>query len=164
MRWEEAGNTAVTINETIRQYGSDILAADNFKKSAKNIQHGKVSVMRHSIDVARMGLIINRSLHLNCEEKDLVRGALLHDYFQYDWHNWSDPRNTHAPLHGFYHPGIALKNALREFPLTEKEQDIIKKHMWPMTVIPPACREAWVITLADKYVSARETVRGFLGV
>ena len=151
----------MTINETIRSFGSDILNSENFKRSDENIQHGTVSVMRHSIRVTRMSLVINRSLKLGCDEKALVRGALLHDYFLYDWHNWQDERNTHAPLHGFYHPGIALKNALREFPLDEKEQDVIKKHMWPLTVIPPACKEAWVVTLADKYVSAKETLNGF---
>ena len=148
----------MTITDTIQHFGSDILNAESFKQSAHNIQHGRISVMRHSIDVARMGLIINRRLHLHCQEKDLVRGALLNDYFQYDWHDWSDPRNTHAPLHGFFHPGIALRNAMREFTLSAREQDIIKKHMWPMTLVPPVCREAWVVTLADKYVSVKETL------
>lgn len=153
----------MTINETIRAYGRDILDAENFKQSSKNIQHGTVSVRAHSIQVARMSLVINRSLHLDCDERSLVRGALLHDYFQYDWHDWDDPKNTHAPLHGFYHPGIALKNALKEFVLSECEQDIIKKHMWPLTVVPPSYKESWVVTLADKYVSARETLKGFQG-
>ena len=42
-------------------------------------------------------------------------------------------------------------------------QDIIKKHMWPLTVIPPSYKESWVVTVADKYVSARETLRGVFG-
>ena len=151
----------MTITETIQSYGRDILAAENFKKSDENIQHGTVSVMQHSIRVARMSLVINRALQLNCDEEALVRGGLLHDYFLYDWHDWDDARNTHAPLHGFYHPGIALKNALKEFTLSDTEQDIIKKHMWPLTVIPPSYKESWVVTLADKYVSAKETLTGF---
>lgn len=150
----------MTVTETIQSYGRDILRSENFLKSEENIQHGTVSVRRHSIQVARMSLVINRALQLNCDEEALVRGALLHDFFQYDWHNWDDPRNTHAPLHGFYHPGIALRNALKEFTLSDTEQDIIKKHMWPLTVIPPSHKESWVVTVADKYVSARETLRG----
>jgi len=62
-------------------------------------------------------------------------------------------------LHGFYHPGIALKNADQEYELTLREKDIIKKHMWPLTVVPPLCREAWIVTTADKYCSLLETLR-----
>ena len=38
-------------------------------------------------------------------------------------------------------------------------KDIIKKHMWPLTIIPPACREAWIVTAADKYCSLLETLK-----
>ncbi len=61
-------------------------------------------------------------------------------------------------LHGFFLPGIALQNAAAEYPLTMRERDIIKKHMWPLTVVPPMCREAWIVTVADKWCSAMETV------
>ena len=30
--------------------------------------------------------------------------------------------------------------------------------MWPLTVIPPMCREAWIVTTADKYCSLLETL------
>ena len=62
-------------------------------------------------------------------------------------------------LHGFYHPGIALRNASAEYRLTPRERDIIKKHMWPLTVVPPMCREAWIVTMADKWCSTLETLR-----
>ena len=29
----------------------------------------------------------------------------------------------------------------------------------PLTVIPPKCREAWIVTLADKWCSTLETIR-----
>ena len=81
----------------------------------------------------------------------------MHDYFLYDWHDKT--RKNYQRLHGFYHPGIALKNASMEYPLTLREKDIIKKHMWPLTVVPPLCREAWIVTTADKYCSLLETLR-----
>ena len=87
----------------------------------------------------------------------MVRGALLHDYFLYDWHDKS--RENYQRLHGFYHPGIALRNASMEYELTLREKDIIKKHMWPLTVVPPLCREAWIVTTADKYCSLLETLK-----
>ena len=61
-------------------------------------------------------------------------------------------------LHGFYHPSRALHNAQKEYTLTKRQEDIIKKHMWPLTVVPPMCREAWIVTAADKYCSFMETV------
>ncbi len=42
--------------------------------------------------------------------------------------------------------------------MTARERDIIKKHMWPLTVVPPMCREAWIVTTADKYCSLMETL------
>lgn len=99
---------------------------------------------------------------LPCSERELIRGALLHDYFLYDWHDRS--RENYQALHGFYHPGIALKNASKEYKLTLREKDIIKKHMWPLTIVPPRCREAWIVTTADKYCSILETLKLRRGV
>ena len=141
------------------QYGGDILAAEQFKKLKEFIQHGNVTVYEHCIHVALCAIRINKELYANAKERELVRGALLHDYFLYDWHNADAPGNTHPKLHGFYHPGIALRNATRDFVLSEREKDIIRKHMWPLTVNPPRCREAWLVCLADKYASTLETLK-----
>ena len=89
-----------------------------------------------------------------------MRAALLHDYFLYDWHEHDAPGNKHPRLHGFYHPGIAARNAKKDFNLTERELDAIRKHMWPLTILPPSHRESWVITMADKYVSSLEVLKG----
>ncbi len=51
-----------------------------------------------------------------------------------------------------------MRNAIRDYELTELEKDIIKKHMWPLTVVPPGCREAWIVTMADKWCSLLETI------
>lgn len=146
-----------TLHHDIRTEGKDILESINFRKSEKNMQHGNVSVRRHSIQVAKYSLLISSKLGIKCNKRDLIRGALLHDYFLYDWHD-----NNHVSihkLHGFYHPGVALTNAKKEYELTKKQQDIIKKHMWPLTVVPPVCKEAWIVSMADKYCSLMETAR-----
>ena len=82
---------------------------------------------------------------------------MLHDYFLYDWHNHIHKKGWRN-LHGFTHPETALNNARKEYQLSSREQDIIKKHMWPLTLVPPLCREAWIVTAADKYCSFLETV------
>ena len=144
-----------------KHYGSDIFQKPNFKKTAKFVQHGDVSVRKHSISVALTALRISHMLPFHTNDKAIVRGALLHDYLLYDWHkNKIRPSRFYKfyELHGFTHPGTALKNAKKDFRLTPREQDIIKKHMWPLTVIPPMCREAWIVTAADKYCSLMETL------
>ena len=141
----------------LKTYGSDILDSDNFQKTKDYIQHGNMTVNNHCIDVAKYSLALKKKLGVKCSERELVRGALLHDYFLYDWHDKT--RDNRKRLHGFYHPGIALHNASKEYKLTNREKDIIKKHMWPLTVVPPQCREAWIVTAADKYCSLLETIR-----
>ena len=159
---KQDSNKRQKVHRAILKYGNDILHSPGFIDSGKSVQHGNMSVRQHSIDVAKCSLQISRKLPFHFKEKDLVRGALLHDYFLYDWHNKKvrlrDIREFYK-LHGFSHPVTALKNAKKEFELTKREEDIIRKHMWPLTIKPPACREAWVVTLADKYCSLLETFR-----
>ena len=123
---------------------------------------GKYGMLRRSFllnhkKALYTGMMLADKLKIRVKRRDMIRGALLHDYFLYDWHD-KDHINPFK-LHGFFHPGRALKNATRDFELTEREKDIIRKHMWPMTVILPMCREAWIVTVADKWVSLKETLR-----
>ncbi|MBR0163125.1 MAG: HD domain-containing protein [Lachnospiraceae bacterium] len=117
------------------------------------IQHGSVTTYDHVLDVARLSYRINKAFRISARERELVRGALLHDYFLYDWHHWD------GPLHGPYHPKAALKNAKRDFDLTKREENIIRSHMWPLTPLHiPKTREAVIVCIADKICSARETL------
>lgn len=142
--------------EVIKKYGKDILESDNFKMISKHVQHGSMSVQDHCINVAITSVKISEKFGIKCNMRDLVRGALLHDYFLYDWHK-GDPNDNR--LHGFVHPQKALNNAKKEYDLTEIQEEVIRKHMWPLTVMPPTCREAWIVTTADKYCSLLETLR-----
>lgn len=144
------------IQNELNLYAWDILHSKNFDSSKNNMQHGRISVKEHSIQVARQSVAFAELLGIEHSRRDLVRGALLHDYFLYDWHD-VDKENPHR-LHGFHHPARALKNAEEEYELTDRQREIIIKHMWPLTVIPPMCREAWVVTAADKYCSLLETM------
>jgi uncharacterized protein len=140
----------------LMKYAKDILESANFQKTKEHIQHGNMSVNEHCINVAKNSLYIKDKFNIQCNIEDLVRGALLHDYFLYDWHI-NDNVHPHK-LHGFYHPERALENAQKEYKLTDRQADIIVKHMWPLTPIPPMCVEAWIVTTADKYCSTMETL------
>ena len=37
--------------------------------------------------------------------------------------------------------------------MNEKSENIIKRHMFPLNIVPPQYKESWVVTMADKYVS-----------
>lgn len=150
-------NRQIQLRKQIREAGADILDSPNFQLTRQHIQHGTVTVNAHCISVAKHSLMLADKLKVSYHRRELIRGALLHDYFLYDWHD-KDHVNP-LKLHGFFHPGRALENATRDFQLTEREKDIIRKHMWPMTIIPPMCREAWIVTAADKWVSLMETLR-----
>ena len=95
----------------------------------------------------------------------MVRGAFLHDYFLYDWHKKKAKfRNMKEffKLHGFMHPSYAAANAKRDFNINEKEEHIIRSHMWPLTVTKlPKSREAVIVCIADKLTSATETIMRF---
>ena len=81
---------------------------------------------------------------------------MLHDLFLYDWRKKYAKSKTHE-LHAFVHPKIALKNALMLFNLNEIEQEIILKHMWPVTISFPKYKETYVVTFMDKYSAIKET-------
>lgn len=145
------------LHELLREHGEDILKSENFRKTREHIQHGTMTVHNHCMDVARYSLLLNKTLRIGCNKHDLIRGALLHDYFLYDWHD-KEYLSQRKRLHGFHHPVTALRNAEKEYDLNDIQREIIRKHMWPLSVVPPTCREAWVVTAADKYCSFLETV------
>ena len=138
---------------------SALMQEGPIEENKNYIQHGDVTVFDHCIAVAEYSCRIAEFLHLSVNRKVLIRGALLHDYFLYDWH---DKANGHH-WHGFTHPGTALHNASEDWKLTPVEREIIKKHMFPLTPIPPTCREAWLVCLADKICAAKETTGGIYG-
>ena len=118
------------------------------------VQHGNWTVYAHSRNVADMSLRMARRLRLRLNEEALVRGALLHDYFLYDWHK-PDPNR---PKHAFFHPRVAWENARRDYTLGTIEEDIIRHHMFPMVPIPPRTAEGWIVCVADTLCALRETV------
>lgn len=140
------------IRKAIKDINSN--ASSKFNKTKHFVQHGNTSVMKHCISVADMSLSMAQLLHINVDKKSMVRGALLHDYFLYDWH---EPSKWHS-VHGFRHPFIAFNNAKHDFNLNNREKDIIIKHMFPLVPIVPVCRESWIVTTADKLCSTRETM------
>ncbi|MCX7655220.1 MAG: phosphohydrolase [Treponemataceae bacterium] len=121
------------------------------------IPHHDASIADHVITVAFWCFMIARLLGLRKHLPELIRGALLHDYFFYDW-RISRPRN--GKLHGFHHPQEARENAEADFgPLSPIEKDCIEKHMFPLTLRPPIYRESVLLCIIDKIVAFSEVLR-----
>lgn len=131
------------------------LKSTRFIENKEFVQHGNTSLYQHCISVAYRSIIIAVRFNLDIDMRSMIRGALLHDYYLYDWHD----KEARSKLHGFHHPRIACENASRDFQLNPIEQDIIRKHMFPLTLMPPKHKEGWVICIADKVCSIQETFR-----
>jgi uncharacterized protein len=133
-----------SFNEFLR-YAKDIINSDKFKKLKKYRHHANHTIYRHSISVAYIAykMSINKK---NIDLNLLIRAALLHDYYLYDWHDLN-----HKRPHGLTHPKTAANNALRDFNITKLEYKAIKTHMFPLTLFAiPTSRIAWIISIADK--------------
>lgn len=141
------------ISNIIYEYAYDILSSENMQSEKNFIQHGSVSVYQHSLNVTKSCIKLTKALHINVDMRSLVRGALLHDYFLYDWHI-SD--KSHC-LHGFRHAGFALKNASAEYQLNKIEKNMIKRHMFPLNPVPPRYKESCILCIADKICAVKET-------
>lgn len=137
----------------LRERLFELLKDDRISKMNEFIQHGNVTCLQHCISVVYFSFGFCRQFHIKVDEESLIRGALLHDYFLYDWHVKDGKRK----LHGFYHPILALHNANRDFDLTRKEKDIILNHMWPLTLLHmPHYKESWIVCIMDKLCSISE--------
>ena len=154
-KWKEKFERERELRQEIRAAAPDILRSKNFRSTRSHVQHGNMTVNDHSMNVAKCSLAISEKLHIPCEKKELIRGALLHDYFLYDWHEKDDSHRWH----GFSHARVALKNAKKDFQLGEIEQDVIRKHMFPLNLKPPKYKESALVCLADKLSALEETIR-----
>lgn len=124
------------------------------KREKRFIQHANVSTYEHSIGVATMSLTLAAIFRVKVDKVSLVRGALLHDFFLYDWHD----KTAMPKAHAYLHPLIAFDNAKKEFKLNAIEKNIIQAHMFPLSIVMPKYKESWIVVMADKICAMNEIV------
>ena len=127
----------------------NILKNREFKKM-KNIEHHGVSRLDHSMKVSYYSYKVAKAFHLNYYET--ARGGLLHDFF-------FSPVERDAKerlLSTFTHPSKALETANNYFTLSNKEQDMIRSHMFPINLSVPKYAESWIVSVVDKFVAVSE--------
>lgn len=110
--------------------------------------HHDASVLEHCVAVSRVSFVLARRYGLDAVSA--ARGALLHDFFLYDW------RREKVRNHAFGHARTALSNARKHFELNEIEADCILSHMWPLSRNICRFRESFIVSLSDKLVTTRE--------
>ena len=130
---------------------SDLLQNEKVNKMKQFRQHHRVSCFEHCLFVSYNTYLICKKYNL--DYRSAARAGLLHDLFLYDWRKRENGRKG---LHAFTHPKEALRQAQTITYLNKKEKEIIKKHMWPVTVIPPRYLETYIITYVDKYFAVAE--------
>ena len=87
--------------------------------------------------------------------KNVLVASILHDYYLYDWRKHRELKKKH----GRRHPLVACENAVRDFNIPIEVQEIIKTHMWPLTLRSfPNSKEAIIVCIADKICALKETI------
>lgn len=115
--------------------------------------HRGSNCYEHSFKVAKKA--IKKSLNRKDVNLEVVLlGAILHDYYLYDW------RKDRSKLkkHGKNHPEIAINNATKDFDISEDVKKVIKSHMWPINIKDyPKSKEAKIVSISDKAVTIGES-------
>ena len=95
----------------------DLLENDKVNEMKIYMQHCNTSCFEHSYNVSYICYKICKKF--NFDYVSASRGAMLHDFFLYDWR-----KNKKFNFHAYKHGKIAYNNAIKEFKLNEIEKNI----------------------------------------
>ena len=138
---KDNGQNLIIAEPSINEFKSiinDIATNPNVLSLKNRVQHKNKSRYYHCLCVSFYSYAICKKLKL--DYVSAARGAMLHDFYYYDWRD----KNVEGQ---------------KKFDLNELEEDIIIKHMWPLTLRFPAHRESYIVTLVDKYCASREMIK-----
>ncbi|MBQ8514492.1 MAG: HAD family hydrolase [Ruminococcus sp.] len=140
-------------------YVADILE-NELVQGLKNYRHHiSTNRFQHCVNVSYYNYLICRFFHLDAASA--ARAGLLHDLYYYDTKTYRKVRRRSSEAiqsHNAHHPNVALNNACALFAVNAVEEDIITKHMWPLTKARPQYKEGYVIVVVDKYCAALEVL------
>ena len=134
-------------DEEFERIVSPILEIEEFNR-LKFITHHGITRYDHSMRVAYFSYKVSKALKL--DYKEVTEAALLHDFFLDEVNHESRVERLR------HHPECAVKNASKYIDLTEKQVDIIKTHMLPVTFAPPKYLESWIVDLVDDFAAVYE--------
>lgn len=124
-----------------------ILNHKEFQK-LKMIKHHGISRFDHCMRVSYYTYLVTKGFGLNYQEATVA--ALLHDFF-------TDEVSSENGLSRLRkHPFYALENAKMYFSLSSLQEDIILRHMFPVTLTPPKYLESWLVDFIDDLAAIYE--------
>ena len=132
----------------------------SFLNNEKILRMKDISMHRGSNCYEHCFKVAKKAIKKSLRRKDVnlevvLLGAILHDYYPYDW------RKDRSKLkkHGKNHPDIAIENAIKDFDISNDVKKVIKTHMWPINIKEyPNTKEARIVSLADKAVTIGESL------
>lgn len=130
---------------------NEILEEKEFDRLKDLVHHG-LNRYDHSLKVSYYSYKISKFLKLNYESS--AKAGLLHDFFITS----NDQSAKDRMKSMFVHPKIAVENSNKYFKINKVEEDIIKSHMFPMSLFIPKYAESWVVNTVDKVVSIAEAM------
>ena len=146
--------------KSFEDIANEIEEKTDYEQMKQYKQH-KTNLYNHCHRVSRISY--NLAIKLNWDYESVTRGALLHDYYLYDWEKEGRKnkkkvcKKEFCKKHGFTHPKIAYDKAKEKVELNEIEEDIILHHMFPLTITtPPKTKEGWLVNIVDTAVAIYE--------
>jgi len=139
----------------------DIIDNEEFNKT-KEIGHHGLNRFDHCLRVSYYSYKISKFLRLDYDK--VARAGLLHDFFFVDNNNVDITKRLDVLIN---HPKYAITNSKRYFELSDKEEDMIASHMFPVSFKLPRYMESWVVDIVDNVVAVGEALystRKYLGV
>lgn len=133
----------------------DLIEHVDVQKLESYIHHKVTNRLAHSLSVSYRSYLWAK--RFNLDTRAIARAGLLHDLFFYEGCN---KHEVGGRGHNYEHPRIALENALKITKLSDKEQDIIVKHMFGTTLAAPRYAESLIVSLIDKQCSIMEVSGG----
>lgn len=140
-------------------------------------KHHHNSVWDHSIDVSLRAYKVAR--RYRADKRICAIAGLLHDFYPLAWQyskeleeynpKYLDRLSRKEPLlkkHGFTHAREATENYLIFFKEYENKRisNSIKRHMFPINIVPPRYMEGWVVSMADKKSSFKDSMHIIKGI
>lgn len=127
----------------------DLLENPYVLELKKFLHHLDSTRFEHCLNVSRASWRAAKIFGLN--PNACARAGLLHDLFFYDY-----AASGFASEHIYIHPAEALANARKVTELTDCEEDIILRHMWPTCDGVPKYAETYLVSFIDKYCATAE--------
>ena len=145
-------------DEEYKKIVAPIMSNEEFKNKMNSIKHHDSTRLNHMLKVSYKSYKIAKMLKL--DYADVARAGLLHDYYLESVYDQETIKDKVA-LYTVNHPKEAVDNARKTFGINEKEEDIIRTHMFPVDIKVPKYAESWIVSFVDKGVSTVEFGRKF---